>query len=50
MKAQHPEEINLFFANWKKLDAAVRAELGGAPIVGRGRGKRTRRVHRRSRK
>jgi hypothetical protein len=49
MKTQHPEQTAVFFANWKKLDAAVRSEMG-SQVAGRRRVKRTRRAHRRSHK
>lgn len=49
MKAQRPDQMAVFFANWKKLDAAVRSELGST-MGARRRVKRTHRTHRRSRK
>lgn len=49
MKTQYPEKTAVFLQNWKKLDAAVRSELG-VPVGGRRRVKRTRRTHRRSNK
>ena len=49
MKVQHPQQTAIFFTNWKKLDAAVRGELG-APVGGRRRVKRTRRTRRKHHK
>jgi hypothetical protein len=44
LKAQHPEEAQLFLANWRKLNKVVESKLGTAA------GKRTKRNKRKYRK
>jgi hypothetical protein len=51
MKAQAPQEAQLFLANWRKLNAVVEKTLSAGPAVpARRGGKRTRRHKRNARK
>lgn len=42
MKLKHPEEVGVFYANWRKLNGMVESELGQVA----GRRKRTRKLKR----
>ena len=49
IKKTNPDQANLFYINWKKLNGAVEQTLGPAAAAAAG-GKRTRRNRRKQRK